>query len=314
MTSQNTNGGEAPQTGLLSEMADTANLKAIVFLSIAMTAFAFDDMFIKLASAEIGVGQILSIQSLLALAYFAWLARVKGHRLTREALFSRAVLIRNAGEATGAVCFVIALSLMPISNASAILQAAPLAVTLGAAVILRETVGWRRWVAVVAGFAGVLLVMRPGLAGFNAASLFAVAAVFGLALRDLYTRAVPRSIPTEIIALISNAVVLTVSVILQTATSPWSLMSSYATAMVLCASFFGIIAIHLVTIALRIGEVSVLAPFRYVRVVIAIGVGVVVFGERPDMYTWIGTGLIVAGGLYALYREQIVGNRKRNDL
>lgn len=309
MTLKSSGGGETP----LSEMADTANLKAIAFLSIAMTAFAIDDMFIKLASAELGVGQILSIQSLLALCYFAWLARARGQRITRGALLSRAVLLRNAGEATGAVCFVIALSLMPISNASAILQATPLAVTLGAALILRETVGWRRWIAVLAGFAGVLMVVRPGLSGFNAASLFAVAAVFGLALRDLYTRAVPRSIPTEIIALMSNVVVLAVSIILQTATSPWSWMSPYATGMVLCASFFAVIAIHLVTIALRIGEISVIAPFRYVRVIIAIGVGMVVFRERPDMYTWAGTCLVVASGLYTLYREQIAGYRKRNN-
>lgn len=309
MTSKNSSGGETP----LSEMADTANLKAIAFLTVAMTAFAFDDMFIKLASAELGAGQILSIQSLLALFYFAWLARAKGQRITRDAVFSRAILLRNAGEATGAVCFVIALSLMPISNASAILQAAPLAVTLGAALILREAVGWRRWIAVLAGFAGILLMVKPGLAGFNAASLFAVAAVFGLALRDIFTRTVPRSIPTEIIALMSNMAVLVASVILQTATSPWSWMSPYATAMVLCASFFGVIAIHLVTIALRIGEISVIAPFRYVRIVIAIGIGMVVFRERPDMYTWAGICLVVASGLYTLYREQIAGHRKRND-
>lgn len=313
MTSQNTSGGETPHSGLLPGVADTANLKAIAFLSVSMAAFAFDDMFIKLASAEIGVGQVLAIQSTFALLYFAWLARAKGQSITRQALLSRPLLIRHFGEATGAVCFVVALSLMPISNASAILQAAPLAVTLGAALILRETVGWRRWIAVLAGFAGVLFVIRPGLDGFTAASLFAVAAAFGLALRDLFTRAVPRTIPTEIIALVSNAVVLAASVILQSATSHWSWMSPYTTTMVLCASFFAIIAIHLVTIALRIGEVSVIAPFRYVRIVMAIGFGVVVFGERPDMYTWAGICLIVASGLYTIYREQIGKPRKRRN-
>lgn len=311
MTSKNTNGGDAPLPGPLSEMADTANLKAITFLSVSMVAFAVDDMFIKLASSEIGVGQVLAIQSFLALVYFAWLARVRQQRITREAVLSPAILLRHAGEATGAVCFVIALSLMPISNASAILQASPLAVTFGAALFLRETVGWRRWAAVLAGFAGVLLVMRPGLAGFNAASLFAVAAVIGLATRDLCTRAVPRSVSTEIIALGSNFAVLVVSIILHSLTSTWSWMSPYATAMVLGASFFGIIAIHLITIALRIGEISLIAPFRYVRIVAAIAIGVVVFGERPDMYTWAGICLIVAGGLYALYREQIAGRRTR---
>ena len=117
------------------------NTKAIAFLSLSMALFAVDDMFIKLASSEVGAGQILTIQSLLGALYFAWLARIRSQPITREALFSRPILLRHASEATGAVCFVVAISLMPISNASAILQASPLIVTFGAALLLRETVG-----------------------------------------------------------------------------------------------------------------------------------------------------------------------------
>jgi len=312
MTSQNTNGGETPDTGLLPDIAaiDAANLRAIAFLSTSMALFAFDDMFIKLASANVGVGQILSIQSLLAIVYFGLLARARRQRITREALVSPAILLRHFGEATGALCFVTALSLMPISNASAILQASPLAVTFGAAIFLRETVGWRRWTAVAAGFAGVLLIVQPGMAGFDYAALFAVAAVIGLAMRDLGTRAVARSVPTEIIALGANVVVFAAAVALQSATAPWQWMSWRTTTMVLAASFFGIIGIHLLTIALRAGEISVIAPFRYSRLVFAIVIGLVVFGERPDILAIAGSLLIVASGLYTLYREQMARHRK----
>ena len=312
MTSKNSGGGVTPGPSSLADMAaiDAANLRAVAFLSASMAFFAFDDMFIKLASADIGVGQILAIQGLLSIAYFGYLARARGQRITRAALFSPPIVLRHVGDTMGAVCFVIALSLIPISNASAILQAAPLAVTLGAALFLRETVGWRRWSAILVGFVGVLLVIRPGVAGFEAASLFAVIAVIGLAMRDLGTRIVPHTIPTEIIALVASGLIFVTAIALQTAMSPWQAMSWPTTGLVLSASVCGIIGIHLITIAIRIGEISLIAPFRYVRIVIAMGIGMVVFGERPDMYTVLGTGLIVASGLYTLYREQLAKLRR----
>jgi len=310
MTSNSPRGEASPQAATTDGALDAANVKAIVFLSASMAFFAFDDMFIKLAAADIGVGQILAVQGLLSILYFGYLARMRGQRITRAALISPAIATRHVGDVAGAVCFVIALSLMPISNASAILQAAPLAVTLGAALFLRETVGWRRWSAIAVGFAGVLLVIRPGMEGFNAASLFAVAAVFGLAIRDLGTRVVPHAIPTEIIALIASCLFLVTAVVLQSFMSPWKVMSWPTTGLVLSASVCGILGVHLITIAIRIGEISLVAPFRYVRVVIAIIIGMVVFGERPDMYTIAGTGLIVASGLYTLYREHSARHRR----
>ncbi|WP_223475114.1 DMT family transporter [Oricola indica] len=312
MVSKISRGGATPEAASPADSAaiDAANLKAVIFLSVSMALFALDDMFIKLASADIGVGQILTVQALLSILYFGYLARRRGHRISRAALISPAIVTRHIGDATGAVCFVIALSLMPISNASAILQAAPLAVTLGAAVFLREAVGWRRWTAIGVGFAGVLLVIRPGMDGFNSASLFAVAAVIGLTMRDLGTRAVPHSISTEVVALVASVVILVAAIVLQTVMSPWRMMSWPVTGLVLSASVCGIFGIHLITSALRLGEVSLIAPFRYVRIVMAIGIGMVVFGERPDMYTILGTGLIVLSGLYTLYREQYLKHRR----
>lgn len=290
---------------------DAANLKAIVLMTASMALFAVDDMFIKLASSHVGVGEIMTIQCIVGVTYFGILAARNGSRISREALLSTPMILRNIGEVVGAMSFVTALSLMPISNASAILQAAPLAVTLGAALFLREPVGWRRWMAIGLGFAGVVIIVRPGMAGFNGASLFAVAAVFGLAVRDLGTRAAPKGIPTEIIALVASLTVMVSAAIYHTVASEWQLIPWRVFAMILTAAVIGNAGFHCVVIALRMGEISVVAPFRYTRIVVAMIIGLLVFGERPDLLTYVGSALIVASGIYTLYREQIVNRRMR---
>lgn len=290
---------------------DAQNLRGIVFMTLSMALFAFDDMFIKLASSDVGVGQIMTIQALLGAFYFGIIAFRRGERLSRSAVFSRSIVLRNIGDVASALCFITALSLMPISNASAILQATPLAVAFGAAVFLGEPVGWRRWCAIGVGFAGVMIVIRPGYEGFNNASFLALAAVLGLAVRDLGTRAAPKAVSTEMIAFVASLCILVAAIVFQSVSSPWSWMSLHITAMVLTGSIFGILGYQLIMHALRIGETSLIAPFRYARIVFAIAVGFVVFGERPDPLTYAGSFLIVASGLYTLYREQTVRYRRK---
>lgn len=312
MRTENTPSGTAPDAHPLEDLAALAraNLKAMAFLATSMALFALDDMFIKLAAAEIGVGQILTIQNVLAAAYFAWLVRASGRGVSRDALFARTLVLRNLGEVIGVVCFVSALALMPLGNASAILQASPLFVVFGAAVILRETVGWRRWTAMLVGFAGVLLIVRPGMSGFDLTALLPIAAAIAFAVRDLGTRAAPRTVSTEEIALVACILVVIASILLQSLSSPWSAMSAGTMGLVLAASITGIIAFHMMMVALRTGQLAVIAPFRYVRVVCAMGIGVIVFGERPDLATIAGSVLIIGSGLYTLYREQAARTRK----
>ncbi|WP_421850940.1 DMT family transporter [Oricola sp.] len=294
-----------------SPASGSHNLMAIAFMAIAMTLFAFSDMLIKLASSDVGVGQILTIQSAISIAYFGLICWKRKERVSRAALVSAPVLIRNFGEVVGILSFVTALTLIPISNASAILQATPLALTLGAALFLKEPVGWRRWSAVAVGFAGMLIIVRPGMEGFDQASLLAVVAVFAFAARDLGTRATSASISTEMIALVASICVGLAAIVLQTTTGEWTAMQPRILAMVLTASVLGVAGFHCLLVGVRNGEVSVVAPFRYVRIIAAIGIGFVVFGEEPSIYTYAGTLLIAASGLYTLYREQIVRNRAR---
>ncbi len=171
-------------------------LKGALLMTASMAGFAVEDALIEGTSALIPSGQVLILLGVFGtLAYWALLRR-RGLPLFSPALASRAVVLRSLCELVSTLCYVSAITLGDLSTASAILQAVPLAVVMGAALFLREQVGWRRWSAVGLGFVGVLMVIQPGSAGFDPVSLLAVIAVFGLATRDLLTRHIDRTIPS----------------------------------------------------------------------------------------------------------------------
>lgn len=291
------------------------NLRGALFMILAMGLFAVEDMLIKLMSRDMPTGQILIIIGLGGAAVFAVLALVRGRALWTRALLHPAVIGRTVAEAIGTVGFVTALALTPITSASAILQALPLVITLAAAFFLREQVGWRRWSAIGAGFCGVLLVIRPGLDAFEPASLFAVQAVIALAARDLLTRIAPRTTSAEQLSTMAFLGVAVAGLALmigfsQTAVTPRGpLLTLTALAIIVgTASYLAIVT------ATRTGDVGAVAPFRYSRIFFALIIGYTVFGERPDAATLIGTGIIVASGLYTLIREARLNRAARASL
>ena len=281
------------------------NTRGILLMIFAMAGFAVEDVFVKRASATLPVGQILPILGLGGAVVFAALAARRGRAFWSREVFDRAVMLRNGGEVVGTVCFVTALALIPLSVASAILQATPLAVTAGAALFLAEPVGWRRWAAVAVGFAGVLMIVRPGFEGFAPASLFAVLAVVGLAARDLATRAVPKRISSLQLSAWAFATLVPTGLLLLAVTGTGAVMPPRSAAIDLVfALSIGILAYYAITASMRAGEISVIAPFRYLRLIFALGLGMAVFGERPDGWTLAGAGVIIATGLYTLSRER----------
>ena len=169
------------------------NLRGAIIMVFSMLGFAIEDMFIKLMGNEIPIGQILFILGLGGAICFGLVMRVKAQPLFERTMLSKPILLRALGEIIGTLGFVSAIVLTPISSASAILQATPLVVTLGAALFLGDPVGWRRWSAILVGLFGVILIIRPGMESFQALSLLALIGVFGLSLRDLATRRVPQS-------------------------------------------------------------------------------------------------------------------------
>ena len=280
------------------------NLRGAAVMVLAMAAFALEDMFIKWLAVDISTGQILILLGAGGAVIFGLLAQRRGGRLFSRDFLHRAVLLRNLGEVIGTMGFVTALALTPLSSASAILQATPLAVTLGAALFMQETVGWRRWSAILVGFAGVLMIVRPGLDGFQPASLFAVQGVVGLAIRDLATRAVPRSIGAMQLSSYAFGLLVPTGVVLMLVQGhgPVALSSTHWAQMA-GALVLGLVGYYSIVSAMRLGEVSVVTPFRYSRLIFAIIIGVGVFGESPDSLTLIGAALIVGSGLYTLIRE-----------
>ena len=272
---------------------------------LAMLGFAIEDMFIKMMAGALPTWQIIGALGAGGAIVFALLTLWQRQPLFTRAYLSKAIYLRSLGELIGTIGFMTAIALTPLSSASAILQATPLAVTLGAAVFLKEPVGWRRWSAIMAGFFGVLLVIRPGLEGFNALSLFAVMGVIGLSLRDLMTRAVPRAISSYQLSFLGFLTLVPASGLLSLFSErdlvvPSLVISGQLVGMVL----LGVVSYYAIVAAMRLGEVSFVTPFRYSRLVFALIVGMTVFGERPDALMLLGSAIIVGSGIYTVWRER----------
>ena len=269
----------------------------------SMALFAVEDMFLKWAAADLPAGMVIFVAGAFGAPVFAVMARWSGQFILTRAALHPWVLLRNAGEMIGTFAYIKALALVPLSTVSAMLQALPLAVTLGAALLLREPVGWRRWSAIAVGFAGVIVILRPGLDGFRPEALWVLVTVAGLALRDLATRLLPATSSTAQVScwgLMSVAVLGAVMMIPGGAVWP----DAGDVAVLSGALVFGTAGYWAVVAASRTGEVSVVSPFRYARLIFAIAIGAFVFGENPDALTLIGAALIIGSGLYALARER----------
>lgn len=286
------------------------NLRGIALMIASMAGFALEDMFIKSVSAELPVGQILVTLGVGGALAFTALSLRRGHRVWDRALLTPAVLLRNLGELIAALGFVSALALTPISSASAILQATPLAVTLGAALFLGAQVGWRRWSAISVGLLGVLLIIRPGLEGFQPTSLLAVMGVIGLAIRDLAVRRIPRAVSSLVLSVFGFATLIPAGLLLLTLNGPPVAVSQSAALQLTGALVMGILGYYAIVEATRVGEVAVVTPFRYARLLFALIIGMLVFGERPDQWTLAGAALIIASGLYTFARERALSSRR----
>ncbi|MFT5194268.1 MAG: drug/metabolite transporter (DMT)-like permease [Cellvibrionaceae bacterium] len=275
-----------------------------MFMVLAMAAFSLEDMFIKAASRTVPVGEVLTLFGLGGMLVFIFLTRQRGEAILHPAILTRPILIRAICEVTGRLCFALAITLTPLSSASAILQATPLMVVMGAAIVFGEKVGWRRWTAILIGLIGVLLVIRPGLDGFESASLFAVIGMLGFAGRDLATRAAPPVLSHMQLGVYGFFILIPTGLVmlLQSGGGVWIELISGV--QILAATLIGVGAYYALTVAMRTGEVSVVTPFRYTRLIFALIVGVIVFAERPDAMTLLGSVVIVVGGIYTLLRSR----------
>lgn len=281
------------------------NLRGSLWMMASMAGFALEDGFLKAAAGVVPLGEVLLVEGLCGILWFSAMALRAGAAPLPRAVLSRTMAIRSAFEVVGRLFYALAIALTPISVASAILQATPLVVVPGAALLFRERVGAFRWSLILVGFLAVLLILRPGLAGFSALSLLALTGMLGFAGRDLATRAAPPVLSNAQLGVAGYCVLTTSGLLVLSVTGGLALPDAHVALLLASSAGFGIAGYAALTRAMRTGEVSAVTPFRYSRLVFALCVGVLAFGERPDALTLLGSAIIVTCGLALLTRKRI---------
>lgn len=285
-------------------MSGNANLTGAFYMMLSMAAFTINDVFVKLAADTVPLFQMIFLRGvvttlLLAVTVHAFV----GLRFEIPRGDRGKVALRTLFEVATVVTFLTALVNMPIANASAILAALPLFVTLGAWLVFRHPVGWRRMLAIAVGFAGVLMIVQPGTDGFNAYSLLALLAVLLITGRDLATRSFSAGVPSMTVAVITAAAVAGFGGAMSI-TEPWVALGWREVGLILAAAVFILGGYVFSVLVMRIGEISFVAPFRYTSLIAALILGVLVFGEFPNTLALCGAVVVVATGLFTFWREQ----------
>lgn len=287
------------------------NLRGALYMMVAMVGFAFNDAITKHSSASMNMAQVMLVRGVFASTLVAMLAWRHGALATPRLALHPLVALRALAESGGTLCFLLALAHLPLANVSAVMQALPLAVTMGAALVFGEGVGWRRWLAIVAGFIGVMIVVRPGFEGFSSYSLLALASVVCCVVRDLVTKRIPAVIPTLLVSTTTAMIITILGALLLVPMGGWTPMSSSDLTLLAIAAVLVLIGYQFVILSMRTGDVSFVAPYRYTALLWSMLLGFGVFGDVPDSAMLLGSAIVVASGLYTFYRERVVG-RPRN--
>ncbi|MEO1502141.1 MAG: DMT family transporter [Pseudomonadota bacterium] len=279
------------------------NTYAALLMIASMAAFTLNDALMKLMSGQVPLFQLIFMRGVITTCAIGVVVWRMGHFRARIEWQDQGwVVLRTLAEAVATYFFLTALFNMPIANVTAILQALPLTITLAAAVFLGEPVGWRRMTAIFIGLIGVLLIIRPGAADFNAYSLYAIAAVISVTVRDLATRKLSSSVPS-VLVVFANALFITLVFGALSMASPWSPVTSQIFGLTIAAAVLMVAAYLFSIMVMRVGEISFVAPFRYTGLLWAMLLGLVIFDEWPDAVTLAGATTVVASGLFMLYRD-----------
>ncbi|WP_170407464.1 DMT family transporter [Ruegeria arenilitoris] len=281
-----------------------SNMKGALLMMGSMAAFTINDALIKAAGAEVPLFQMVAMRGVLATVLVYLLAR---HLGALHLNFPRhdkwLVAARCLAELSATFFFLTALLHMPLANVTAVLQALPLTVTLGAVVFFGEQIGWRRVLAIALGFLGMLLIVRPGPEGFSIYAIYALIAVVSVTIRDLITRRMSIHVPSLAVTL-ATSFTITVAAACASLASGWQPVPTGAGLMVACAAVFVLTGYLCSVMVMRVGDVGFVAPFRYSSLIWALVLGWLVFGDWPDSVTLLGAALVVGAGLFTLFRER----------
>lgn len=280
------------------------NGRGILAILAAAATFMCNDAITKLNLAELPLGEIMFLRnaaaSVLCLGLAWWMRALR----PLSVIAVPAVAWRTVGEVSTTVFYLSALALMPLANLTFMIQSTPLVITAASALLLGERVGWRRWLATLTGLGGVLLIVRPGTSGFNMGTVLAGCAIVTMVLRDLSTRRIPPAVPSLLVAVISSVTIMAAGLVLGLLET-WVAPSQAAWMRLGASAVFLSLALYFSVTAMRLGELSVITPFRFSSVLFALLMGYAVWGHVPDLWALLGIAIIVAAGLYTLHREQL---------
>ena len=287
---------------MLQNLSD--NAKGALLMMCSMAAFTFNDLCIKGIGVDVPLSQVLLLRGVLACALIYALARYMNALAWPENAKDRwLIVLRSASEVAAAYFFLTALLHMPFANVTSILQTLPLTVTLGAALVFREAVGWRRMLAIVIGFCGMLLIVKPGTDGFTIHSIYVLIAVVCVTVRDLAARRLSKEVPSLTVTLVGALFVTLFAGALSAISQDWAPVSATQYVLLVASGIFVIGGYLFSVMVMRIGEVSFTSPFRFTAMLWALLLGYLFFGEWPEPLTFLGAGLIIVTGIFTLYRE-----------
>ena len=292
-------------------MPISGKLRAIADINIAVAALAINDALMRFALQSVPVSEAMALRGILTVALMGLIVmRIEPVPFQVCVRDRRVLALRTVAEVLCSVTFLLALVHMNLANLSAIQQALPLAATLCAAAILGEAIGRYRLFAIALGFGGVLLIVRPGTSEFTGWSLLALASMLASVVRDLATRRFSRSLPTALIAMMSAAGVTTLG-LAGLAFESWHWPTGPELLSLASASVALSVGYIFTVRAMRRVDIGFIAPFRYIGLLWAIGLGWAFFGALPDGLALVGAATVVASGLFVCGREYHLHRRTR---
>ena len=289
----------------------SANLKSITLMIIGMGCLTLCDLLIKIASQTLPLGQVMIVFGVGSITVFLGLMRMRGEPARLSPFTNSAVVLRNIGDLIAINGMCLALVFVPISTIGTVIQTVPLMVTAAAALFLGERVGARRWLAIVIGFLGTLFIIQPGAATFDITTIFVLIAALGMTLRDITTKLVRENFSTLLLSsytavlfIISGSVLLIIS--------GGAIVPDIGVIAILAAMIAsGSLGFFFTTKAVRLGDVSVVIPFRYTRLMFSVAAGILILGEQVNAIMLFGSALTILSGLYIWRREIVIQNKNR---
>jgi drug/metabolite transporter (DMT)-like permease len=289
-------------------LADAATLKAnrrgIGFICLSMALFVVNDALVKYASETMPAAQLIFVRGVMASLLVLTIVHATGAAPRLGEVLHRWVALRALVDAVGTFLYLVALFHLPIANATAINMAAPLFIAVFAVFFLREQIGVGRWLAIVAGFGGVLLIIRPAADAFNVYAVVCLVGTVLMAVRDLLTRKIGAGVPAVVITF-ATAIAITLFAGAMSALQGWRTFGAFEFALLATASVFLAGGYLCLVLAMRFGELSVVGPFRYSGLLWALLIGFAVWGDVPDLLAWAGIALLIGSGLFLLHRERL---------